>query len=344
MIKPQAIAAMSGGVDSSVSAMLLKRAGFSVLGLTMRLFGQTQEKAAERAAAVAEYLGIEHRVIDFTEEFQSSVIEYFCAEYAGGRTPNPCVVCNRQIKFGALLEAADSLGIRYLATGHYARIEPSASGYRLLEAADGAKDQSYFLYSLSQRQLGRALFPLGSLLKSQVRELAESAGLPSFPSESQDICFLGGQDYGSFLSSRVDAAPGEIVEPGGKVIGRHRGLIHYTVGQRHGLGISSPVPKFVLGVEPAANRVIVGEEKDLYRQRARIQDVSWINGSPPLDASRLSVRIRYRMRKVPLESFEVFPDRTAALGFSEPVRGVTPGQSAVIYREGEVLGGGIICG
>lgn len=342
MIKPAVIAAMSGGVDSSVAAWLLKQAGFSVLGVTMRLFGQTQEKAAERAAAVAGYLGIDHRVIDFTEKFHSGVIEYFCAEYAGGRTPNPCVVCNRLIKFGALLEAADSFGARYLATGHYARIERSPSGYHLLEAADGAKDQSYFLYGLEQRQLSRAIFPLGSLSKSRVRELAGSAGLPSFTSESQDICFIGGQDYRSFLLNRTDSAPGEIVEPEGKVIGRHRGLIHYTVGQRHGLGISSPVPKFVLGVEPSTNSLIVGDEKGLYQRKARIQDVSWVTGYPPLDAAGLSVRIRYRMRKVPLESIEVSTGRTAAVVFSEAVRGVTPGQSAVIYREREVVGGGII--
>jgi len=335
---------MSGGVDSSVAAMLTKNAGFEVIAVTMRLFGKAQEKAAWRAAAVAQKLGIEHRVADLSAEFNSRVIDYFCGSYQRGATPNPCVVCNRMIKFGALLNFADDMGAQYLATGHYARSERSATGCHLLKACDASKDQSYFLYRLNQHQLGRTLFPLGGLTKTQTHDLAREAGLPSFLTESQDICFLGGADYRTFLEKHIDFTPGDVVDAAGNALGRHRGLPLYTIGQRQGLGIASARPLYVIAIDPASNRLVVGSETDLVRSTVRIEDITWISGAWPTDTSNLTARIRYRMPDSELISIRRDGETAAILTFREPVRAVTPGQSTVIYRCGEVLGGGIITG
>ena len=335
---------MSGGVDSSVTAMLLKEAGFEVIGVTMRLFGDAQQKAEEQAAAVAQKLGIEHRVVDLSTEFQSGVVDYFCEEYRRGATPNPCVVCNRLIKFGALFKFADELGAPYLATGHYARIEATPTGFRLIKANDTAKDQSYFLYGLSQRQLCRVFFPLGGMNKTETRRLAAQASLPVFSGESQDICFLQGDDYRSFLKSRVEFAPGDIVDEEDKVIGRHRGLGQYTIGQRHGIGIASNKPLYVTDIDSSQNRLIVGDEKTLLRLRVRIDNLNWIAGAWPADTESLSARIRYRMTDAPIELLSPAGENAAIITFAAPVRAVTPGQSAVVYRCDEVLGGGIITG
>jgi tRNA-specific 2-thiouridylase len=344
MTSPRVLAAMSGGVDSSVAAMRLREAGFEVIGVTMRLYGSAQQKAAEQAAAVAEKLGIEHRVVDLSAVFQSSVVDYFCEEYRRGATPNPCVACNRLVKFGALLKIADELSAPYLATGHYASVERTPAGYRLFKACDASKDQTYFLYMLSQRQLSRILFPLGDITKTQTRRMAGKAGLPAFPGESQDICFLEGGDYRSFLAGRVDFTPGDIVNAEGKVLGRHSGLELYTIGQRQGLGIASNIPLYVTGIDHPNNCLIVGGETALWRHSVRIDDLNWIAGARPADTNGLSARIRYRMPDAPLTSIEPDGENAALLTFTVPVRAVTPGQSVVIYRCDEVLGGGIITG
>ena len=344
MTRPRVLAAMSGGVDSSVAALLLKNAGFEVIGVTMRLFGTAQLKAAEQAAAVTASLGIEHLIVDLSAEFESSVVDYFCEEYRSGATPNPCVVCNRLIKFGALLKIADELDATHLATGHYARVESTASGYRLFKARDTLKDQSYFLYGLDQGQLSRVLFPLGGMTKTEARRLSEEASLPVFSGESQDICFLEGGDYRSFLEGRIDFISGDIVDGEGKIIGRHRGLGLYTIGQRQGLGIASNVPLYVTAIDTEGNRLIVGGETELLRSSVRIDNLNWIGGAWPAYSTGLSARIRYRMPDAPLISIEADGENAAIITFTAPVRAVTPGQSAAIYRCDEVLGGGIITG
>ncbi len=344
MTGARVLVAMSGGVDSSVAAMLLKDAGFEVIGVTMRLFGKAQQKAAEQAAAVAQQLDIEHSTVDLSSTFQSSVVEYFCEEYRRGATPNPCIVCNRLIKFGALLTFADELGASHLATGHYARIERTLNDFHLFKARDASKDQSYFLYSLNQSQLSRILFPLGEKTKTETRTLAQAAGLPVFSGESQDICFLEGGDYRAFLDGRVEFIPGDITDEEGKILGRHLGLGLYTIGQRQGLGIASNKPLYVVAIDAGQNKMIVGDEKSLLRLTVRIDNLNWISGAWPTDISGLYARIRYRMPDAPLASIERDGDNGAILTFAAPVRAVTPGQSAVIYRCDEVLGGGIITG
>jgi tRNA-specific 2-thiouridylase len=342
MTQTRVLAALSGGVDSSVAAMLLQQQGLEVIGVTMRLSGSAQRKAIEQASAVAQKLKIEHRVVDLASKFQTDVIDNFCEEYRQGRTPNPCIVCNRLIKFGALLEFAEAIDAQYLATGHYVRREKAADGFHLFKACDAAKDQSYFLYSLNQEQLSRVLFPLGELTKTQVRQLAENAGLPNFPNESQDICFLEGGDYRSFLKDWVDFTPGDIVDEEGNIIGTHRGLGLYTIGQRHGLGITSNHPLFVITNDSYQNRIIVGDETSLFRRIVHIKDLNWIAGVWPTDTTSLTCRIRYRMPDSPITSFESDGDTGALITFVDPVRAITPGQSAVIYRCDEVVGGGII--
>ena len=338
------LAAMSGGVDSSVAALLLKRAGYEVVGVTMSLFGQAQQKAYEQAATVAAKLGIEHRVIDFSDQFHSDVIDYFCQTYQSGETPNPCIVCNQLIKFGALLGYADSIGAPFLATGHYSRIDKSSSDYGLYKAVDSSKDQSYFLYRLNQAQLARILLPLGAMTKAQARQLAKEAGLPAFSDESQDICFLDGADYRSFLESQLELIPGDMVDETGKVIGRHKGLAQYTIGQRQGLGVTSNTSLYIIEIDSGQSRIVIGNEDALFKRMVKIKQLNWIAGNWPTDISGLYGRIRYRMPDAPILSLERNGDAGATITFVDPVRAVTPGQSAVIYKCDEVLGGGIIIG
>jgi tRNA-uridine 2-sulfurtransferase len=338
------VVAMSGGVDSSVAALLLQLAGYRVIGITMRLFGDAQERAAQQAAAVAAVLGIEHKVIDLCSQFQTDVLDYFCEEYSRGFTPNPCVTCNKLIKFGSLLKYANSIGAEYLATGHYARIKKSDLAFHLYKARDISKDQSYFLYRLNQEQLGQILLPLGDMTKSQVQLLAKKSALPVFPGESQDICFLQGEDYRSFLEGRIESTPGDIVDEEGNIVGRHQGIAHYTTGQRQGLGVASNVPLYVIAIDSDLNRVIVGGEKSLLSHTVLIKDLTWISGTWPADAADLSARIRYRMPDASIAALEPMDKNEAKITFVNPVRAVTLGQSAVIYQCDEVLGGGIIAG
>ncbi len=335
--------AMSGGVDSSVTAALLKQAGHEVIGITMRLWdGPTGH--IEDAARVAAHLGIDHHVAELEPCFKAEVMDYFVAEYARGRTPNPCARCNKLLKFGALLDKARSLGADALATGHYARIVTGSDGEpHLVMAVNRKKDQTYFLFSLSRELMRSILFPLGEVEdKQRVRELAAGFGLPvAAKDDSQDICFIPGDDYIAFLQGAgISSAPGDFVLADGRVVGRHSGIHRYTVGQRRGMGIAWSEPLYVLSIDAAANRVVVGTETELYRDGFFISDCNWI--VPPDSAPfPSSCRIRYRQLPVPC-TVAVLSGGRAEVRFDKPEKGVTPGQVAVFYQGDEVLGGGWI--
>lgn len=336
--------AMSGGVDSSVAAARLLAAGDEVFGLTMDTTGSGGPAAD--AAAAARQLGIPHRVVDLSREFRERIVRAFADEYRRGRTPNPCVRCNALIKFGLLREKAVEFGAEFLATGHHARAVVDASRGRtiLARGLDPDKDQSYFLYRLSQEALAAALFPVGGLLKSEVREEAKRLGLGAAEKpESQEICFVPGDDYPRFLRDVVPEAfqPGPIVDAAGRLLGEHRGVAFYTVGQRRGLGIAAPRPLYVVEIRAPENTVVVGENGDLFRGRLRADDLSWVSGEEPVSALVVEARVRYRQVAVPAK-VEPEGEGTVLVTFERPQRAVAPGQSVVFYSGDEVLGGGLI--
>jgi len=337
--------ALSVGVDSSMAACLLKEADYDVIGVTMHLWSDSDRTCPSTASILdaentCRTLGIPFHLIDLENEFYHHVVDYFCNEYAKGRTPNPCIACNRYIKFGCLLDHALSLGAGYLATGHYARVKLYDNGYHLLKGRDISKDQSYMLYILGQDKLSRILFPLGDYTKSQIKELARQKGLPTAgkPS-SQDICFIAA-DYGTFLRQYITAPDGEIVDSSGQVLGQHRGTFFYTVGQRHGLGLATAEPFYVTGIDPDKSRIVVGPREDLYRSRLIADEVNWISGTPPLEQLTATVKIRYRSPDVAATLYPA--SDSAEVSFQRPQLAVTPGQAAVFYKDDEVLGGGII--
>lgn len=351
VMSQRVIVAMSGGVDSSVSAYLLKQAGYDVVGVHMHLWcEERQGKGAQRrpccgvedvrdAEAVCRRLGLPFYVLNFEAEFKSHVVDYFCREYQEGRTPNPCVACNEHLKFSLLLQRALSLDASYLATGHYARIEHMAGSYRLLKGLDIAKDQSYFLYMLGQQQMARLLFPVGRLTKDQVRQAAVEAGLPVFAKpESMDICFVDG-DYRSFLAPRWSQLPGDIVDMHGKLLGTHQGLAGYTIGQRHGLRLDRPDRLYVLSIDVAGNRLVVGPEPSLYQDSLLAGDLKWTHEQP---AGRAEVVARVRYRSEGAAATVIPIGDTAHVFFARPQRAVAPGQAVVFYSGSEVLGGGTI--
>lgn len=350
--KKRVIVGMSGGVDSCVAAALLQEQGYEVIGITMRLWTLEHPEAvagkqhccsagdADDAREVAGILGIPHYVQNFEQQFQARVVDYFIGEYERGRTPNPCLACNEHIKFASLMARAQAFDAGYLATGHYARRLERQGSYALHRAVDLDKDQSYVLYGLSQDQLARLLFPLGDYTKAEVRAIARRLGLPvAEKPDSEEICFVPDNNYRNFLRGRVAPSPGEIVDCEGTVVGRHGGIIDYTVGQRRGLGAFGD-RRYVTQLQPKQNRVVIGLEEDLLSQRLIAGQVRYVSGIAPPADTQVQVKIRY---KAALSPATLHPTGDSVeLRFAEPQRAITPGQAAVFYAGEEVLGGGII--
>jgi tRNA-specific 2-thiouridylase len=351
------VVGLSGGVDSAVAALLLKRAGHDVTGLFMKnwedddddAYCSTREDFVD-AVSAADRIGIEVDAVNFAAEYRDRVFATFLAEYRAGRTPNPDVLCNAEIKFRAFLDHAMALGAELIATGHYARVEERGGRFALLKGLDPGKDQSYFLHRLTQAQLSRTVFPVGHLQKSEVRRIAREAGLPNHAKrDSTGICFIGERPFREFLSRYLPREPGPMVTPEGSRVGEHLGLMYYTIGQRQGLGIGgrrddSGEPWYVAAKDPATNTLTVVQGHDhpmLLRRRLEAADASWISGeAPPSGTSPLGAKTRYRQSDAACE-VEV-ADGTFALDFAAPQWAVTPGQSAVLYRGEECLGGGVI--
>lgn len=347
-MKKRVLLGMSGGVDSSVAAILLQNDGYEVIGATLRLvpkeFGDEADTAARDAKEIADLLGIEHHVIDLTEHFKSSVMADFAESYLSGKTPNPCVLCNREIKFGKMLEIADELCCDYLATGHYAQcVFDDASGSYLLKKAPHNKDQSYFLYTLSQDVLRRVIFPLGKLTKQQVREFAQRHSLPtSSKRDSQDICFVQSGKHADFIEKFTGKSgmTGNFISDDGKILGRHKGIIHYTIGQRKGLGIALGSPKFVTEIDAVTGDVTLGENESLMSNELMVTDLRFTSESVP---SEFDAQVKIRFAASPAAAkITVLNDNTARVVFAEKQRAITQGQSAVFYDDDTVLGGGKI--
>ena len=333
--------AMSGGVDSSVTAAILKNQGYQVIGVTMLLYQEHAGKTVENARQVADSLAIPHHVVDFCQLFQQHVITPFCDEYGRGRTPNPCIVCNYYVKFGALLDKARELGADFMATGHYASVKSSPEGYQLSKGIDRSKDQSYFLYTLGQKQLRYLLLPTGSLYKSQVKRMASELGFAdAIRNESQDICFIPNGDYRSFIREHIPCQPGDIVDTDGKILGRHNGLACYTIGQRQGLGLASDKRLYVIRLDADSNRLVAGSQEQLFTSRLSANRLSWVSGKAPQELTGVTAKIRYNSPDVGVNLY--INDDTAKVQFAKPQRAIAPGQSIVFYRGEAVLGGGII--
>lgn len=359
--KHKVLLGMSGGIDSTVSAMLLLEQGYEVVGVTFRTFDSIKESCIAKekgccsiesimeAKHNAEKMGFEHHIVDFRDTFKQCVIQNFIDEYMVGHTPNPCVLCNSHIKWGELMRVADEYGCDYIATGHYARIAERDGHVLLRAAADTRKDQTYFLWMLTEEQLRRTIFPLGDLTKDQVRDIARQHGYVKLAEkrESQEICFIPNDDYRTFLRANVPdyderVREGDYVDAEGKVLGKHLGFVNYTIGQRKGLGIALGHPAYVTHIDAATNRVTLGSNDDLfateltYRPAGRSIAIasSPVTGNP----SPITAKIRYRSQAVPVKDID-----GNRIVFATPVWGVTPGQSLVLYQDDLVIGGGIIC-
>lgn len=347
------VVAMSGGVDSSVAAALLKEQGYDVIGMMLRLWSEPGKEDSNRcctpdsmgqARRVAAKLDIPFYVVDAKDVFHNTVVQYFLEGYARGETPNPCLVCNRQIRWTFLLDHALALDADYMATGHYVRLRNSEGGVQLLRAVDRNKDQSYVLHVLTQEKLKHALFPVGDYPKPEIRAIAEKYGLPTASrKDSQDLCFLAGEDYRNFLQRNAAGmlVPGQIVTRDGQSLGEHNGLANYTIGQRKGLGVASAVPLYVLGKNAVTNTLVVGTQEELGTDGLTARDVNWVSGEAPTGAVRAEVKIRYTAKEAwawvtPRNGSEV------QVQFDVPQRDITSGQAAVFFQGDVVIGGGII--
>lgn len=357
MSKGKVVVGMSGGVDSSVAAWLLKEQGYDVIGVTMQIWQDednvVQEEnggccglsAVDDARRVAASIGIPYYVMNFKQEFQKNVIDYFTEEYLNGRTPNPCIACNRYVKWEALLQRSLSIGADYIATGHYARIDKLPNGrYAIRRSATLAKDQTYALYNLTQEQLEHTLMPVGNYSKDQIREMAEKIGLQvANKPDSQDICFVPDGDYASFIEENADASirQGNFVTPDGKILGKHKGIIHYTVGQRKGLGLALGYPAFVLEIRPETDEVVIGTYEESLTHTLRANELNFMSVEDLTEPMRVFAKIRYN-HKGAWCTVEKTGEDEITCTFDEPIRAVTPGQAVVLYDGEYVLGGGTI--
>lgn len=333
---------MSGGVDSSVAAKLLKDNGYDVTGATMLLWNDT-EKAAADAKRVCEHIGIDFITIDFREIFRKSVVDYFTNEYTHGRTPNPCIMCNKHLKFGAMLNYALENGFDFIATGHYGKIINNGGTYELHSSAAAKKDQSYFLYNFTQHILAHTLMPLGDYCKEQVRSIAEQYGIPvANKPDSQEICFVADDDYAKFICEYSDYIPkkGTMLDINGNEIGEHKGLIYYTIGQRKGLGAFGR-PMFVMDINAENNTLTLGEKGMEFSDSLIAENVNYISGTPLFKPLRLTAKVRYQAEKAPVTIYPVADDKVR-LVFDSPQRAVTPGQAVVFYNGDTVVGGGTV--
>lgn len=355
MSKGRAIVAMSGGVDSSVAALLLTQQGYEVIGVTMRLWSVEQSDAppkskrccsvedVEDARRVCDAIGARHYFMNFEREFQKHVVDYFVREYERGRTPHPCLACNDKMKFDFLLRRALFLDADFIATGHYARIRTQRGRHRLLKGIDARKDQSYVLFTLTQPELERLRLPVGEYQKESIRRIAEDAGLPvAGKPDSQDICFIPDGDYRRFVSDRTHAAPGELVDTAGNVLGEHPGIQFFTIGQRRGLRLNGNAasPRYVVDIDAESNKITVGTEEGLFRTRLWASSVSFISGSPSLRPLDVTAKVRYKASESPATICQ--DGEWLRIDFDEPQRAVTPGQAVVFYDGEELIGGGII--
>ena len=351
------VVGMSGGVDSSAAAYLLKEQGYEVIGVTMEIW-QPQDplkeaeeggccglSAVEDARRVAQKLKIPYYVMNFRDEFQKEVIDYFTGEYLRGRTPNPCIVCNRTLKWGALLHRAREMGADYLATGHYARVCRLENGrYTIKNSVTAQKDQTYALYGLTQEQLSRTLMPVGEYEKSEIRKIAEQAGLPvAHKRDSQDICFIPDHDYAGFIERETGKSdvPGNFVDTEGRVLGLHKGIIHYTIGQRKGLGLTAETPLFVKEIRPETNEVVIGRSEELFTDTCYVDKINTMGCEEIPEGKRAIGKIRYSHKGAWCSLYPLADGGLKAV-FDEPQRAVTPGQAAVFYEEDHILCGGII--